>query len=78
LPFLILFYLQVEVYEDYACVLNQTDIAANNIRFYILQLLTKNGSFWVFSRWGRAGENGQNALRQCDTVNAAISDFKKK
>jgi poly [ADP-ribose] polymerase len=68
----------VEVYEDYACVLNQSDIAANNIRFYILQQLTKNGSFWVFSRWGRAGENGQNALRQCDTVNAAISDFKKK
>lgn len=71
--------LQVQVHEDYACVLNQTNIAANNNRFYILQMLTNQANkFWVFSRWGRVGETGQSALRECDTLNAAVADFKKK
>lgn len=57
-----------------------TNIAANVNRFYILQMLTNNsaGKFWVFSRWGRVGELGQTALRDCDTLSVAVADFKKK
>lgn len=40
--------------------LGQTNIGANNNKFYNLQLIQKeNGSFVMFSRWGRVGENGQ-------------------
>ncbi|XP_068014046.1 protein mono-ADP-ribosyltransferase PARP3 isoform X3 [Melanerpes formicivorus] len=42
-----------QVYEDYDCTLNQTNISANNNKFYILQLLEHNGAYSVWSRWGR-------------------------
>jgi poly [ADP-ribose] polymerase len=72
-------YSQVEVYGDYNALLNQSNISMNNNKFYVLQLLTKGGNYWVFSRWGRVGENGNNACRSCQSdLNAAIADFKKK
>ncbi|XP_064523817.1 protein mono-ADP-ribosyltransferase PARP3 isoform X3 [Pseudopipra pipra] len=44
---------QEQVYEDYNCTLNQTNISANNNKFYIIQLLEHNGAYSVWSRWGR-------------------------
>ncbi|NXF06816.1 PARP3 polymerase, partial [Smithornis capensis] len=41
------------VYEDYDCTLNQTNISANNNKFYIIQLLEHDGAYSVWSRWGR-------------------------
>ncbi len=50
------------VYSDaantYAKTLNQSNLAANNNKFYILQILqneTKPGDFYFFTRWGRVG-----------------------
>ncbi|XP_027583395.1 protein mono-ADP-ribosyltransferase PARP3 isoform X4 [Pipra filicauda] len=42
-----------QVYEDYECTLNQTNISANNNKFYIIQLLEHKGAYSVWSRWGR-------------------------
>mmetsp|Transcript_55329 Transcript_55329/g.83735 ORF Transcript_55329/g.83735 Transcript_55329/m.83735 type:complete len:918 (-) Transcript_55329:210-2963(-) len=39
--------------------LNQTNIANNNNKFYKIQLIQAGASFTVLTRWGRVGENGQ-------------------
>ncbi|XP_064523820.1 protein mono-ADP-ribosyltransferase PARP3 isoform X6 [Pseudopipra pipra] len=67
-----------QVYEDYNCTLNQTNISANNNKFYIIQLLEHNGAYSVWSRWGRVGEVGQFKLMPCASLEAAKKDFEKK
>ncbi|NXX51743.1 PARP3 polymerase, partial [Tricholaema leucomelas] len=67
-----------QVYEDYDCTLNQTNITANNNKFYILQLLEHNGAYSVWSRWGRVGEVGQSKLMPSASLEAAKKDFEKK
>ncbi|XP_064523818.1 protein mono-ADP-ribosyltransferase PARP3 isoform X4 [Pseudopipra pipra] len=69
---------QEQVYEDYNCTLNQTNISANNNKFYIIQLLEHNGAYSVWSRWGRVGEVGQFKLMPCASLEAAKKDFEKK
>ncbi|NXY51062.1 PARP3 polymerase, partial [Ceuthmochares aereus] len=66
------------VYEDYDCTLNQTDIKANNNKFYIIQLLEHNGDYSIWNRWGRVGEGGQSKLMPCASLEAAKKDFEKK
>ncbi|XP_067159685.1 protein mono-ADP-ribosyltransferase PARP3 isoform X2 [Apteryx mantelli] len=51
------------VYEDYDCTLNQTNIGANNNKFYIIQLIEHGGAYSTWNRWGRV---------------AAKKDFEKK
>uniref|UniRef100_A0A8C3VNE4 Poly [ADP-ribose] polymerase n=1 Tax=Catharus ustulatus TaxID=91951 RepID=A0A8C3VNE4_CATUS len=67
-----------QVYEDYDCTLNQTNISANNNKFYILQLIEHDGAYSVWSRWGRVGEVGQSKLMPCASLEAAKKDFEKK
>ncbi|NXV72942.1 PARP3 polymerase, partial [Atlantisia rogersi] len=66
------------VYEDYDCTLNQTNISANNNKFYIIQLLEHSGAYSVWSRWGRVGEEGQSKLMPSASLEAAKKDFEKK
>ncbi|NXU55530.1 PARP3 polymerase, partial [Turnix velox] len=66
------------VYEDYDCTLNQTNISANNNKFYIIQLLEHDGAYSVWSRWGRVGEVGQSKLVPTASLEAAKKDFEKK
>ena len=46
-----------EVVDDFACMLNQTNIGHNNNKYYVIQLLKSTGGFVVrynvFTRWGR-------------------------
>ncbi|NXO82787.1 PARP3 polymerase, partial [Sitta europaea] len=70
--------LDARVYEDYDCTLNQTNISANNNKFYIIQLLEQDGAYSVWSRWGRVGEVGQSKLMPCASLEAAKKDFEKK
>ncbi|NXW76558.1 PARP3 polymerase, partial [Hirundo rustica] len=70
--------LDARVYEDYDCTLNQTNISANNNKFYIIQLLERAGTYSVWSRWGRVGEVGQSKLMPCASLEAAKKDFEKK
>ncbi|XP_048346773.1 protein mono-ADP-ribosyltransferase PARP3 [Sphaerodactylus townsendi] len=67
-----------KVYEDYDCMLNQTNIGHNNNKFYIIQLIEHNGSYSCWNRWGRVGESGQSKLSSFPSLEAAKKDFEKK
>ena len=66
------------VHEDYDCMLNQTNIGANNNKFYVIQLLEKGGKYYAWTRWGRVGEDGQNALLGPSDFGKALKDFSAK
>ncbi|XP_053577093.1 protein mono-ADP-ribosyltransferase PARP3 [Bombina bombina] len=67
-----------EVYEDYDCMLNQTNIGHNNNKFYIIQLLNQSGSYFTWNRWGRVGEIGMSKLSPFAKLEDAKKDFEKK
>jgi poly [ADP-ribose] polymerase 2/3/4 len=68
-----------KVHQDYDAMLNQTNIGANNNKFYVLQVLESAGKFYAWFRWGRVGENGQSSLSQgYPTADRAIKDFEGK
>ncbi|KAJ0068472.1 hypothetical protein NL108_008437 [Boleophthalmus pectinirostris] len=72
-------YLSGEVYEDYDCMLNQTNIGHNNNKFYVIQVIKDGPScFHTWTRWGRVGETGQNKPSTFKTVGEAIKEFEKK
>ena len=61
--------------------LNQTNIQANNNKFYLIQLLQNDntGGFAVWMRWGRVGYTGQTKLQQHGSnKDSAMTEFKKK
>lgn len=66
------------VHEDYDCMLNQTNIGANNNKFYVIQLLEKGGKYYAWTRWGRVGEDGQNALIGPTDFGKALKAFQAK
>jgi predicted DNA-binding WGR domain protein len=69
------------VHEAYDVKLMQTNIGGgkNNNKFYIIQVLTSEGKYFCWNRWGRLGEEGQNnGLEACASEEAAIKSFSKK
>ena len=59
--------------------LNQTNIGANNNKFYRMQLLRKGSSdHWLWTRWGRVGDKGQTQLQGPFDAEAGLREFKKK
>ncbi|XP_043846197.1 protein mono-ADP-ribosyltransferase PARP3 [Dromiciops gliroides] len=68
----------VQVYEDYDCTLNQTNIGNNNNKFYLIQLLDENGQYRCWNRWGRVGEKGQYSQKPFTSLDEAKRDFEKK
>lgn len=67
-----------EVLEDFNCMLNQTNIAANNNKFFVIQLLTDGAKYFEFARWGRVGEKGQNQLTPFSDRASAEQAFKRR
>ncbi|XP_043933407.1 protein mono-ADP-ribosyltransferase PARP3 [Protopterus annectens] len=67
-----------QVYEDFDCMLNQTNIGHNNNKFYIIQLIDFSGQYYCWNRWGRVGEVGQSKLTPATNLDAAKKDFEKK
>lgn len=67
-----------EVYKDYDCMLNQTNIGHNNNKYYVIQVLKCGTIYYSWNRWGRVGETGMNKETGYTDVNAAIKDFEKK
>src|SRR5437016_4850811 len=51
-----------KVVDDWDAMLNQTNIGANNNKYYVIQLVEAGGKYHTWTRWGRVGEPGQNAL----------------
>ncbi|KAG8536786.1 hypothetical protein GDO81_025680, partial [Engystomops pustulosus] len=71
----------MEVHEDYDCMLNQTNIGHNNNKFYIIQLIhstDKKPTYYCWNRWGRVGEVGQSKLTPFSALDPAKKDFEKK
>ena len=66
--------------KSYSATLNQSNLDANNNKFYIIQVLqnesTNNIHFWT--RWGRVGVPGQNALMGPMPKDAAIRQYNSK
>lgn len=67
-----------EVYEDYDCMLNQTNVGQNNNKFYVIQVIKQNNKYFSWNRWGRVGEVGQSKLNPFSKPADAIKDFEKK
>ncbi|KAL3957124.1 hypothetical protein ACCO45_007702 [Purpureocillium lilacinum] len=75
-----------QVYVDpdsgmiYDASLNQSSSTNNHNKFYRLQILreTTSGSFKTWTRWGRVGEAGQNAVLGNGTFQDALKNFEKK
>ncbi|XP_034551580.1 protein mono-ADP-ribosyltransferase PARP3 [Notolabrus celidotus] len=67
-----------EVYEDYDCMLNQTNIGHNNNKFYVIQVVEEGSSYYTWNRWGRVGEVGQSKLNSFKAPLDAVKDFEKK
>lgn len=67
-----------QVVGDFDCMLNQTNIGQNNNKFYVIQLLQSRGQHYLWTRWGRVGEPGQNSNKQFPTLEAAEKEFCKK
>ncbi|XP_014671166.1 PREDICTED: poly [ADP-ribose] polymerase 2-like [Priapulus caudatus] len=53
--------------DVYDAMLNQTNLQANNNKYYLMQLLEDDSqrSYSVWFRWGRVGKKGQSALVPC-------------
>ncbi len=72
------------VYEQGAdvwdCMLNQTNIGANNNKFYVIQLLESDDKkqWYTWNRWGRVGATGQSKLQEFNSLDGARNDFCKK
>lgn len=67
--------------KTYDQTLNQSNLTFNNNKFYILQVLQKDddsNSYYFWTRWGRVGVPGQNALAGPMGKDKAIDLFEKK
>ncbi len=67
-----------KVVGDWDAMLNQTNIGANNNKFYVIQLVESGGQYRAWTRWGRVGEPGQSALLGNGTEADAEKQFKNK
>lgn len=67
-----------EVFEDYDCMLNQTNIGNNNNKFYVIQVIKEGKMYYLWNRWGRVGEIGQSKMNTYPSCELAIKDFEKK
>lgn len=67
-----------KVVDDWDAMLNQTNIGANNNKFYVLQLVEAKGKYYAWTRWGRVGEPGQNALLGSGSLDDARKCFESK
>lgn len=68
--------------DIYDAMLNQTNVGNNNNKFYVIQALESDsggGQYYVYTRWGRVGVQGQDKLfGPYSAKNDAISEFEAK
>jgi len=67
------------VVDDWSVLLNQTNVGANNNKFYRIQLLKDDADkVFLYTRWGRVGVAGQSSLSLCGNQAIAETQFKAK
>ena len=60
----------------YAATLNQSNIANNNNKFYILQIIEVEGhGYTFFCRWGRVGVPGNTSLMSSNNKDQVIREY---
>ncbi|KOS17113.1 Poly polymerase 2 [Escovopsis weberi] len=64
----------------YDASLNQTHVSKNANKYYLIQTLVSKDSkvYKTWTRWGRVGETGQNAILGDGSLSDAIKHFEKK
>ncbi len=65
----------------YSSTLNQSNVNANNNKFYIIQILqheTNPNNFIFFTRWGRVGVPGMQAAIPCHDFPTARAHYSAK
>ncbi|KAF9877171.1 hypothetical protein CkaCkLH20_05437 [Colletotrichum karsti] len=62
----------------YDASLNQTNASNNNNKFYRIQLIQMGSFFKTWTRWGRVGDSGQNAVLGNGSLDDALKQFDKK
>lgn len=64
----------------YDATLSKSDSTVNNNKFYRMQLLHRfaYGEYFLWSRWGRVGDNGLAKLFGNGTLQSALHEFQKK
>ncbi|GBG30604.1 Poly ADP-ribose polymerase [Hondaea fermentalgiana] len=68
-----------KVFDGMDCMLNQTNIRANNNKFYCLQVVeAPNGMYYALNHWGRVGENGQASKKGSYDPEIARKFFEQK
>lgn len=67
----------VRLYENYSATLNLSDISKNSNKFYIIQIITDGQKFYVWTRYGRVGENGTGSCKVQSSQYEAVSEFMK-
>ena len=65
------------VVGKYNCTLNQTNIAKNNNKFYILQILTDGKIYYLWTRYGRVGDRGVGSYKEFNILSEAEQAFRK-
>jgi poly [ADP-ribose] polymerase len=64
--------------KTYSCVLNQTDITTNKNKFYIMQIIKVNDTYYHFTRYGRTGEVGTTSIKPYTNEITAVNMFEKQ
>ena len=54
-----------------------SDCVNNNNKFYIVQGLKEGSNYYLWTRWGRVGVDGNNAKRPCSSLNDLSSHYQK-
>lgn len=69
-------FLHRQVFEDYDCMLNQTNIGHNNNKYYVIQVLKRAGinQYHAWNRWGRVVSVRDNEPL-CDGCVVGVSDI---
>ena len=65
----------------YSATLNQTNVANNNNKFYILQIIQHSinpQTCYFFTRWGRVGFEGQSDMLGPFSISVSINFFLRK
>lgn len=62
----------------YDAMLNQTNVGANNNKYYIIQVVEEGGKYVCWTRWGRVGEPGASAKLGGPNLDSAKKAFKSK
>ncbi len=69
---------KARVVDNWDAMLNQTNIGANNNKYYVILFVESGGKYYTCTRWGRVGEPGQNALLGDGSWEDACKNFEAK